>query len=64
MTFTETDFLAFARRKSSFAFGERDFPCRRGARRAVTAGASLKAGWSRSPALLPQQQGGIEQAPA
>ena len=30
----------------------------------MTAGASLKAGWSRSPALLLQQQGGAKQAPA
>jgi hypothetical protein len=29
----------------------------------MTAGASLKAGWSRSPALLLQQQGGAKQAP-
>ena len=29
----------------------------------MTAGASLEAGWSRSPALLLQQQGGAKQAP-
>jgi hypothetical protein len=30
----------------------------------MTAGASLEAGWSRSPALLLQQQGGAKRAPA